>query len=361
MAGKWPAQLYELRENWLRLILSLFIGLIGAQIFVYLRLPLPWMIGPLFFTTATSLAGVKIWVPLWIKTPMFLVIGVMFGTTVSPELISQFTKWLPSMIGVVVYLVIVMPPIVFYLLKIAKYDFVTSYFSASPGGVVAMMVMGGAMGGDERKISLIQSARLILTVLTIPIAFRLFAGYEPSGMVGTGGSFQDLNLLDSVTLIAVALLGYSVARPIKLPAPLLTGPMISIGILSVSGFSEAEVPDVLVAIAQLVIGASIGTMFNGVKVKEVASVLMHGFTAASIMVIFACLFAWLLQILTAQPIKPLILAFGPGGFTEMALVGFGLGIEAAFVVAHQMVRYVLLVAFVPVSYSFVKKWMDRDQ
>ena len=361
MAKVWLTPLYELRENWFRVIISLLIGLIGAKIFIYLRLPMPWMLGPLFMTTLASLSGIRILVPIWIKSLMIMVIGALFGTTVSPELIDQLILWTPSMIGVLLYLLIVMPPIVFYLIKVAKYDFITAYFSASPGGIIAMMVMGGAMGGDERKIFLLQSTRMILTVITIPMAFRLFTEYEPSVMIGIGGSFQNINIINGTVMIAVALVGYAISKLLKIPAPHLIGPMISISLLSFSGVFHSEVPDDLVAIAQLIIGSSIGTLFNDIKVKEVSIVLMQGLVIASTMIIIACLSAWIIHILTKQPIRPLILAFAPGGIAEMSIVGFGLGIESAFVFAHQMVRYIFLVSIMPASYKHIRKWIYRDQ
>ena len=360
MAKGWFFPLYELRENLFRVLLSILIGLIGAKFFIYLRLPMPWMLGPIFTATLASLLGMRIFVPIWIKSLMIMVIGVLFGTTVSPELIGQLILWIPSMIGVLLYLLIVIPPIVFYLIKVAKYDFVTAYFSASPGGIIPMMVMGGAMGGDERKIFLLQSTRMILTVITIPMAFRLFTEYEPSGMVVTGGSFQNINIINGTLMIAVALFGYAIAKLLKIPAPHLIGPMISISLLSLTGISNLEVSDDLVAIAQLIIGSSIGTLFNDIKVKEASIVLMQGLVIASTMIIIACLSAWIVHILTNQPIKPLILAFAPGGFTEMSIVGFGLGIESAFVFAHQMVRYLFLVSLIPACYQHIRKLIYRD-
>jgi len=43
----------------------------------------------------------------------------------------------------------------------------------------------------------------------------------------------------------------------------------------------------------------------------------------------------------------LFLSFAPGGFAEMALVAFGLHADLTFVIFHQLVRYILVMASTP--------------
>jgi membrane AbrB-like protein len=183
----------EIKENWRQLIRSLVIGLVGSLIFVYLNLPLPWVIGALFTTTAACMLGQKLWIPDWLRANSHIVLGALFGTSVSPEFFGNFLSWFPSMLAVTAYVVLVMPPIMFYLVKVVRLDIVTAYFSAAPGGLIPMTALGQAMGADAKSISLIQSSRIILTVLLIPFLFTLFGGYEPSGRIGTGGSFLALS------------------------------------------------------------------------------------------------------------------------------------------------------------------------
>tara|TARA_B100000315_G_scaffold242313_1_gene264362 strand:- start:1537 stop:2622 length:1086 start_codon:yes stop_codon:yes gene_type:complete len=345
----------EIKENWQKLALTLAIGFVGSLIFVYLKLPLPWIIGALFTTTCAAMMGQKLWVPDWMRSTSHLVLGTLFGTSVSPEFLDNFVNWFPSMIAVTAYVVIVIPPIIFYLVKVSRLDLITAYFSAAPGGLLPMTILGGAMGGDEKAISLIQSSRIILTVLIIPFSFAIFAGYEPTGSVGTGGSFQTLNLSDGLLLLATSTIGYLIARPLKVPTPYLMGPMIAVAAFSMTGLNSAEVPDSLVAIAQCIIGANIGSMFNNIKPKTVAKTLFHGSVTSVFMIAFAALAAYFTQYFTDQSLYGLVLAFAPGGFAEMALVGFALGIDIAFLVTHQLTRYFFVILMVPLCFPLLKK------
>ncbi|MBT7268502.1 MAG: AbrB family transcriptional regulator, partial [Rhodospirillaceae bacterium] len=296
----------EIKENWQQLLVTLGIGLVGSLVFVYLKLPLPWIIGALFTTTCAAMMGVELWVPNWLRLNAHLILGALFGTSVTPEFLTNFIKWIPSMIAVTAYVVVVMPPIILYLIRVAKLDIVTAYFSAAPGGLVPMAAMGGSVGGDEKTISLIQSARIIMTVLIIPFSFALWAGYEPTGAVGTGGTFNKLSILDGAILLATVIIGYAIARPLRIPTPYLMGPMIAVAIISMTGVSSAQVPDSLAAIAQWVIGSNIGTMFNKVKPKVVALTLIHGSITSVFMVAFATGAAIVTQQLTGQSLYGLV-------------------------------------------------------
>ena len=349
------AKYVELKKNWFQLCCTLSIGLIGSLVFAYLKLPLPWMLGSLFMTTCAALIGQKIWVPDWLRVMGLLILGALFGTTISPQLLDVFVDWLPSIIAVTAYVLAVIPPTMLYLVKIVKLDVITAYFASAPGGLLPMTFIGQEMGGDAKVISLIQSSRIILTVLIIPISYAIFAGYIPSAKIGTGGSFALLDLKGGLILLTISILGFVAVRPLKIPTPSLMGPMIAVSFMSLVGFQFSEVPDLLVAIAQCIIGSSIGAMFNNIKPRTVARILFHGSLTSIFMIIIAVGSAAISFHLTNIPIKALILAFAPGGFAEMALVGFALGIDVAFVVAHQLTRYFFVILVLPIIFKTINK------
>ncbi|MEE2998948.1 MAG: AbrB family transcriptional regulator [Pseudomonadota bacterium] len=345
------AKYNAIKINLFLLFKTATIGLIGSLIFVYLQLPLPWLLGALLTTTSTAMLGQKIWVPNWLRIICLLILGALFGSAVSPGFLDDFLTLIPSIIAVTAYVLLVMPPIILYLMKIVKLDLVTAYFASAPGGVLPMTFIGKEMGGDAKVISLMQSARIILTVLIIPISYTLFAGYIPSGEIGSGGSFSTIDPISGLVLLTISVIGFFVVRPLKIPTPSLMGPMIAVSLISMLGYKTAEVPDSLVAIAQCLIGSSIGAMFNDIKPKTVTRILFHGTLTSMFMIIFAVGTAMVTFHLTEIPTKALILAFAPGGFAEMALVGFALGIDVAFVVTHQLTRYFFVILILPIIYK----------
>ncbi|MBT3553524.1 MAG: AbrB family transcriptional regulator [Rhodospirillaceae bacterium] len=344
----------EVRQHKWELALALFIALAGALIFGWLRMPLPWMLGPLFGVTIAALSGVNIWMPEWPRSLMIGVLGVFFGTTISPDFAEQILTWLPSIVTLLISVTITTAIVMAYFRAFAGHDPVTAYFSANPGGMIPMALMGRHYGGDERLISMIQSIRMVLTVITFPIAFRFLAGYEPTGIVGTGATLTDMAPIDFPVILALAIVGALVAKRLRVPVPLLLGPMILIGFLSVAGVGSWQIPDGLVAFAQLVIGARIGATFKNIRLKTVGVQLVHAVIAAYMMMGLAVLFAWLATFASEIPAPALILAFAPGGFAEMTIVGFGLGADIAFIVSHQLIRFFFIIGLVPVAVRIMK-------
>ena len=345
----------DLVENWRACLLTQSVGFLGALIFVWIQFPLPWVTGPVFFTVILALSGTRLWTPDWLRDPSMVVLGVLFGTAISPNFVELILGWWLSMISMVLYVLLSVPLLTAYLVWLGKYDFKTAFIASAPGGIIPMTLLGQELGADDRTIAIMQSERLILTVLTIPIAFRLFAGYVPSGNVGTGGSFDAFLPTDILPMLVACAAGWIIARLIRLPAPSLMGPMIAVGILRLSGFVESDMPDSLVAIAQVFIGISIALRFNGSKIREILITLGHGAVVGILMVIIAVVFAAVTALVVDSTIQSLILAFAPGGFAEMALIGFGLGVAISFVITHQLVRYFFVVLSIPVFLLFVGK------
>jgi membrane AbrB-like protein len=344
----------EVRRNARPFAITLIIALAGALIFDWLSMPLPWMIGSLFAVTIAVFSGVNIWMPEWPRSLMIGVLGVFFGTTISPDFAEHILKWLPSIAVLLISVIITTAIVMAYFRVFAGHDPVTAYFSANPGGMIPMAIMGDHYGGDERLISMIQSIRMVLTVITFPMAFRFLTGYEPTGMIGTGATLADMALIDFPVILALAIAGSLVAMRLRVPVPLLLGPMILIGFLSVTGVGSWQIPDGLVAFSQLVIGARIGATFKNIELKTVGVQLVHAVIAAYMMMGLAVLFAWLATFVSEIPALALILAFAPGGFAEMTIIGFGLGADIAFIVSHQLIRFFFIIGLVPIAVRIMK-------
>ncbi len=139
-------------------------------------------------------------------------------------IMRQAGEWLISLAAIIVYIGLTGIVVFAYLRRFGRFDRVTSYFMAMPGGLNEMTAIGHAMGGDDRAIALSHAWRMIIVVFTIPLSFRFFAGYIPPAVVFTGG-FAQIGALDWSLLIACGILGTGLGRLLRLPAPFLTGSM----------------------------------------------------------------------------------------------------------------------------------------
>lgn len=339
-----------------RLALALAIGAVGGFVFSLLKLPLAWMLGAMFTTTIAALSGVsmRMWQPL--RSLMIAVLGTMLGSAFHPGILDHIAQWAPSLGALFLFVCAVTGLGAFALARFAGFGRVSGFFAAAPGGLSDMALMGTIYGGDERMISLVHSVRILITVFSIPVWFRLFYGYAP-GATTTLGTISGLALHDALVLGACAALGFWLGPKLRLPAPALVGPMILSAAAHLAGLTKASPPAEIVNLAQVVMGAGIGCRFVGFDLRRVFGVMAIGAALAVGLLLFATGFALGLEALTDLPFPALLLAFAPGGLAEMTLVSLSLGIDTAFVSVHHLFRMIILVAGAPLAFRLLRRYL----
>jgi membrane AbrB-like protein len=326
-------------------VLALIIGTIGGAAFKYLTSPLPWMLGSMAFVTIAVLSGLKLRMPGKLRGGMITVLGVMLGSSFTPDIIKNMGQWVFTISALAVWMVAVGVLALIYFRVIAKYDPVTAYFSATPGGLNEMVMIGGQMGGDDRVISMTHAARIMLVVVSIPLWYRFDSAFHVVLPPGKSGLLE-FPLADIAILTACAVGGYLLARVIRIPAGPLVGPMVLSAAVHLAGLTSSQPPTELVAAAQVVIGATIGCRFMGMPLSRIGRVVMHAFTIAT---------AYVLARWTGLPLAGLVLAFAPGGLAEMSLVALALSIDVALVASHHIARIVMVVFLAPAIFRWSRR------
>lgn len=335
--------------------LGLAIGVAGGALASWLRLPLAWMIGAMVFTTIAAMAGLPVTIPRSFRGVMVAVLGVMLGAAFSPEMAARIPEWWPSLLALALYCAAVTGSLMLYFRMVAGHDWVTSYFSAAPGGLNEMVIVGGEMGGDERTISLVHGSRVLLVVLVIPFGFVLMGGYDRAARPPLGDSFASMTGADLAILASCALLGAFGARALRIPAAFITGPMALSAVVHLTGLTASRPPSELVALAQVVIGVAVGCRFAGVSPLRVARTLLEALGSTSIMLAVTLVFALALEPLAATSFAALVLSFAPGGLAEMSLIALALGIDAAFVSTHHIMRIIMVVIAAPLLFRLLRR------
>ncbi len=321
---------------------ALLVGTAGALLFVWLRLPLPWMLGSMTACTLGALMRAPIAAPALVRPPMTMVIGVMLGAGFSPAVLAQVPGWAPTMLGLVGFILVCGLACVAYFRRVARFDPVTAYFAGMPGGLVEMVVVGDERGGDARTIALVHSARILLVVLTLPFLVSAVGGVSLGARPAGGPSLLDTPLVNEAWLLLTALAGAVLGHALRLPAKYLLGPMIASAIVHGVGLTDFTPPVEVVNAAQLVLGTTIGCRFLGTPPREILRIL--GLSVGSTLILLAVTLAFAVGVsrVSTYGVVPLLLAYSPGGLAEMSLVALALQIEVAFVAAHHVVRVFLV-------------------
>jgi uncharacterized protein len=334
-------------------LLAVAIGGSGGALFQYFRLPLAWMLGALALTTVAALARAPVVFPWGLRTALQSILGVMVGTSFTPQIFDRIGPWSVSLAAILIYIGAIGTVVYGYLRRRGGFGPITSYFTAMPGGLNEMTMMGAAMGGDDRIIVLSHSVRLTLVVFTIPFWFRFFEGYVPPPVPKLGGSFADLAALDAVLLALCALAGPPLARLLRIPAPNLTGALALSAILHVAGATSSRLPPELVMAAQIGMGTALGCRFRRFDRRLIVRTIGTALVGGAMMVVGTVALSLAVHVLTGVPTDQLLLAYAPGGLAEMSLIAISLGMDTAFVSTHQLVRILMVIALAPLFFRLL--------
>lgn len=336
-----------------KILLALVIGTAGGWIANYLQVPLAWMLGAMCATTVAAMSGLPVALPVVFRLAMMAVLGVMLGSGFAPEILSRLGDWTISLIGLVAYTLVATWVVAVFLRRVAGYDPITAYFSAAPGGLSEMILVGAQNGGDERIISLTHTSRILLVVLALPFLLQLVFGYTPGPRPASGVPLVEADPFDMLVLTFCGIAGFVLARLVRLPAAAILGPMVFSAAFHLSGLTEAKPPTELVAAAQVVVGTTVGCRFAGVALSLVGRTILAAVGSTTILVGGGLLFAVLLHPLTDLPTIGIFLAYAPGGVAEMSLIALALSIDAALVATHHIVRIFFIVVFTPLLFRFL--------
>lgn len=345
--------------TWKAVLLALGLGTAGGTGFFLADLPLPWMLGSMSACIIAALAGAKPAMVMPLRSVMLAVLGVMLGSSFTPDLLGQAAQWAPSLVSLFVAMAVATALVMAYLRRVGGMSVPTAYFAAAPGGVNEMVVTGSALGGDEHTIAMIHFLRILLIVFTIPFGFQLATGIHGAPMDATMGRMVDLKLVDAALLLACVGGGVLLGRLARFPAATLTGPMAASSLVHILGLTASHPPAELVVAAQVVTGAGLGCRMVGLSWRHLAQAFRVALGSTMILIMISAGLAGLLAWLTPLPFSMLLLAFVPGGIAEMCLIALALGQDVAFVSTHHVLRVILVIACAPLAFRLFKPWFER--
>jgi uncharacterized protein len=317
----------------------------------WLGLPLPMMLGSMLGTAFAAGFGLRFGgrlpaVPnLW-RQLVVPIIGVAIGAGFPPSILNELQRWWIS----IALLFVAIPAaqlLAFWLYRgLGRLDKKTAFFAAMPGGFIEAIEMAEKSGGDLPMVISLQMLRLILAIVFIPIGFSLFVGHAVGSASGVPlpGSDHALVPWDWAVLTALGALGWFLGDRLRMPAAVMFGPLLLSAIAHAAGFTEAAPPGWTILVAQWVLGTSLGCRLGGLSGGQMGRALGLAVLNAVVMLSLAAVIAVLFQRQIDEPVMAIILAFAPGGVTEMSLVALSLQLSAVYVSIHHMIRILLAVA-----------------
>jgi uncharacterized protein len=347
----------------LRVCLTLALAFVAARLCVWLKTPIPWMIGPLLVTALVSVVGVPTasWIPLrnsgqWVIgtalglyfTPAVgaLVVGlwwaIVLGIGWSLALGLGFGAWLRRVHG-------------------ARLEHLgpaqlrsTTYFASAIGGASEMTLIAERHGARTDLVAAAHSLRVLLVTVTIPFAMQAWgvSGLDPEPPGAREVQLSGLALLGGLTLG-----GALVMRWLGRANPWFMGALVVTMVITLSGLTLSAIPPALSAAAQLVIGISLGVRFTPAFVHTAPRWLGSVALASLFMMAVCAGFAWLLSAMTGLHPATMVLGTSPGGIAEMSITAKVLQLGVPMVTAFQVCR---LVAVLILAEPVFRWWSARQ-
>lgn len=307
-------------------------------------------------TTALSLANVRLPAPAKSRKVVLAVIGVMLGSAFTPSMAGDVGIWGASLIIMLISTVFMMVVSVWLSRRVAGNSTETAIYAGMPGGLSAATLMAADSDADLRIVGLTHAVRILILLLAIPLVLKMVG--HPTVPVSTPALTQWSalpGLGDTLTLIGAGVTGAWLGFLVRLPNPLLFGPILVSGAIHVTGLSEAAIPPIIIALSQIVIGTSVGVRFAGFSLSKAGLSLAVSLIQALLLMSIAIAAAWIGSAITGYSVAATLLAYMPGGAPELSLVSLSLGIEPAFVTSHHLLRISVLIAIMPYLLTFAKQ------
>ena len=345
--------------NLRKLGLGLALGAAGGAVANYFHLPLAWMLGALFVTMVARVAGAPIDVPIWLRANFLILIGLFLGESFEGVRVGELMQWPITIAGAMLYVPVAASCAYLYYRNIAREAKMTAICSSIPGGVIAVVVISGALGADERNVALAQSLRVAIVVCLAPlVAFGLLGYPAPDGT-----EYADQNLIESGDLgilLAGAFAAMWIMQKLDLPIPYMVGPLLASAGLRLAGVVEGVLPHVLVEVALVVTGSSIGTRFGGVTLRRLLSFGAVSFGGTGVLMLVSAAFAVPVAALTGEDFLVALLAYAPGGVAEMSLIALAIDANPGFVAVHHLARIIFVLLAVPLFSAWILRRRARE-
>ena len=339
-----------------RSLAAIAVAITGALVSVYLRTPLPWLIGPLIAVAAVSMANGRIDEPPLAREGGQWAIGVALGLYFSPDVVREIVRLSPWIALAVGFSIVLGWLGGWVLAKTVRADAPTAFFAMAIGGAPEMTAQAQRNGGQVDKVAASHALRIMLVVLIVPFAFNAMdvRGLDPYTPLAKTFSWTGFIVLVAVTAGAAAAM-----ERFRSPNSWMIGPLLAAALITATGHSFSSLPAVVINAGQLLIGVSLGARFTPEFFRAAPRFLSVVAAISLLYMLLAAGFAVLLARGSGLPWPTATIATTPGGIGEMALTAQALQLGVPIVTAFHTIRLLALLLTIGAMYRVWQKWMAR--
>ena len=343
--------------EWRRSLLAVVVSLIGGVVCAWIRMPLPWMIGPLVAMAVCNFSGARLVAPPLGREIGQLFIAVTLGLYFTPSVAREVAAHAGVLLTAAVSSILIGAAAASFLSRVARVDNATAFFASVPGGAAEMATLGERFGASIDRVAVAHAVRIFLVVCTIPVILTLANLHGGDNYRPVLTPFSSPHLL---MLFAIAASGGLLFRAIRFPNPWMMGPLATTIVFTALGMQLSSMAPILTNAGQVLLGCALGSRFAPTFLKGAPRFMAALLASIYLMMAMSGLLAWALASLSGLYVPSMILATAPGGIAEMSITARTLQLGVALVTAAHVTRVLLILSFTLPIYRLLLRLQSKS-
>ena len=339
------------------------LALATGLVFRMFGVPAPFLIGSLFGVWIIGAAippiRKRLEVPRWLHIPVILGLGTVIGSNFRPDVLAQIGSSAITVFAMFAATIIATLAGLTYLMRVRNYSFIMALLSCIPGGQAEVIMMSRDFIKKDYVVALFHLVRVALVFCSTPLILAFVEGeaavIRSNDALASMPGITDINMISMLSFLVISIVGFPLAKLIRMPMPHLLGPLMMSSTLHIFGFVEIPRISEFVILAQVVIGASVGARLARVPFCQLAIYLKDAVFNSAIVLCTYGVTAYYIATLTGIDFIKMLLAFVPGGLYEVTLLALIFGFDIAFVAFHHTLRVMMVFLALPFIISFAER------
>src|SRR4029079_1728009 len=178
-------------------------------------------------------------------------------------------------------------------------DAKTAALATMPGGVIEMANIATRLNADPLPIVVLQTMRVGLTVGAAPFVVSALAEAGARNVVTQG---EVMSWLTVLALMGASLVGGLALNRFQLPNSWFLGSLVVMAALGALGLIPGRVPEPILVVAQVIIGASVGTQYKHEFLTRLLRLLLASLVTVPFALAMAGLVAALYSLALGLPV-----------------------------------------------------------
>lgn len=349
-------------NNTVSFLVTAGIGLVGAFLFQFLHIPVPFLLGPM--VAVLILSHVTKWRFYWpkaLRNYSLIAIGYSLGAAFTGDILKNMYTHIPMMTFVTLLTFSVSLLFSWLLTKFAKVDYPTALTSSVPGGLTQILALAEDLKGiNLTVVAFFHTIRVILIVVLVPFIVHIPA------LQGTTSTLPSLTTGTSTTLpiwllvglyIFACIVAYRLFKRWRIPAATMLGPIVVTIILNIFvGIPAFDIPEWFMMLCQLIVGTHIGLMLHPEHLTHKKVMLPLSVASALALIAVAFLMAvFFMPVVENTSIVTGFLSLAPGGIDQMGIVGHEVHADVSMITMYQVFRMLFIYLCVPPMITYAVK------